>query len=413
MPACPGGGSAVPLRSRFVPLPLALLTAVLVVAPRPGAAQDTAKPAAGSTSGERFKNVQVLRDLPADQLHDVMTYLAASMGGNCSTCHVRGADGEFAYEKDDNDHKTAARAMIQMVRAINTQHFKGEERVTCATCHQARREPSPVPPLSQPMSADQIAQIAERAAAGRQGAAQGGAAAGQPAAGRGAAAAPAGRGAQRPTETVDQVLDKYLEALGGRDALAKLSTRVRTGTLGNRAGQSSPVTIEETAAGQVRVSVASATPAARASDGSSGWTQAGERSRALDRVESLNVALQADLALALHIREKYSALAVRAYDRINGKAVVALEGRRAGGTTETLYFDRASGLLVRRAARLATPMGPLPAQVDYDDYRPVDGVQTPFDVKVTDWESVSVERFTGVTHNQGIDPARFTLPAGK
>jgi hypothetical protein len=40
-------------------------------------------------------------------------------------------------------------------------------------------------------------------------------------------------------------------------------------------------------------------------------------------------------------------------------------------------------------------------------------MQTPFDVKVTDWESVSVERFTGVVHSQGIDPARFTPPAGK
>ena len=403
----------MPLRSRFVPLPLAVLAAVLVAAPRPGAAQEAAKASAGSTSGERFKNVQVLKDLPADQLHDVMTYMSATMGGNCSTCHVRGADGEFAYEKDDNDHKTAARTMIQMVRAINTQHFKGEERVTCATCHQARREPSPLPPLSQPMSADQLAQIAERAAGARQGAPPGGAAAGQPAAGRGVAAAPAGRGAQRPTETVDQVLDKYLQALGGRDALAKLSSRVRTGTVANRAGQSSPLTIEETAAGQVRVTVASATPVARASDGSSGWTQSGDRARALDRVESLNAAMQADMALGLKIREAYSALAVRAYDRVNGKAVVALEGRRAGGTTETLYFDRASGLLVRRAARLATPMGPLPAQVDYDDYRAVEGVLTPFEVRVTDWESVSVERFTGVTHNQGIDPARFTLPAGK
>ena len=95
------------------------------------------------------------------------------------------------------------------------------------------------------------------------------------------------------------------------------------------------------------------------------------------------------------------------------RAVVILEGRRAGGTTETLYFDRASGLLVRRAARLAKPLGQLPSQIDYDDYRPVDGVQTPFEVKVTDWESASVERFSEVAHNQGVDPARFAAPAVK
>ena len=386
---------------------VAVLFVVLASVP---SAQDTARPAAGLTSGERYKNVQVLKDLPADQLHDAMTYMAAAMGGNCQTCHVRGADGEFAYDKDDNDHKTSARTMITMVRAINTQHFKGEDRVTCATCHQGRREPSPLTPLSQPLTPDQLAALAERAA-GRQGGAP--AAPGQPGAARGAGAAPAGRGAQRPTETVDQVLDKYLQALGGRDAVAKLTSRTRRGTLTNRAGQSAPVAIEETAAGLIRVTFGAATPVTRAVDGTSAWTQSGDRIRELDRVETLNAGLQADLQLGARIKETYAALAVRAYDRANGKAVVAVEGRRSAAAAETLYFDRLSGLLVRRNVRLNTPLGELPVQIDYDDYRPVDGVLTPFEVRVTDWESVSVEKFTDVAHNQPIDPARFARPVGR
>jgi hypothetical protein len=58
-------------------------------------------------------------------------------------------------------------------------------------------------------------------------------------------------------------------------------------------------------------------------------------------------------------------------------------------------------------------MGSLPVQIDYDDYRPVDGVQTPFSVRVTDWESVSVETFTDVVHNEPIEPARFARPGGR
>jgi len=183
---------------------LAALAALLAALSSPASAQEGLLSAAGPTSGERYKNIQVFKDLPADQLHDTMTYMAAAMGGNCLTCHVRGADGEFAYEKDDNDHKTSARTMIQMVRAINAQHFKGEDRVTCALCHQGRREPIPLTPLSQPLTADQLAALAERTA-GRQG--------GAPPAPAQTGAAPAGRGAQRPTETVDQVLDKYVAAL--------------------------------------------------------------------------------------------------------------------------------------------------------------------------------------------------------
>jgi hypothetical protein len=287
-----------------------------------------------------------------------------------------------------------------MVRAINADHFKGEDRVACATCHQARREPSQLPPLSQPLSADQIAALAQRAG-GRQGGAPG------------AAPAPGGRGAQRPTETVDQVIDKYLEALGGRDAVAKLATRVRRGTLTNRAGQTAPLTIEETGAGLVRVTVESASPVSRAVDEKSAWVESGNRVRTLEGVEAANAGMPADLSLALQLKDKYAALAVRAYDRVNGKDVVVLEGRRSAGVGETLCFDRASGLLVRRSARLMTPLGPLPVQFDYDDYRPVDGVQTPFEVRVTDWESVSIEKFSGVVFNQPIDPGRFAPPAAK
>ncbi len=374
------------LRSRGAGLALAVLVTLAGNAP-PAAGQAAAPPSPGQTSGERYKNIQVFKDLPAAQLHDAMVFMGAAVGGGCQSCHVRGADGEMAFDKDDNDHKTAARNMISMTRAVNTQHFKGEERVTCATCHQGRREPNPVAPLSQPLTPDQLAVLAERRAA-----------------------APGGRAAQRPTETVDQILDKYLRAIGGRDAVARLTSRVRRGTLTNGAGQSSAVTVEESAAGLVRLTVVGTPPISRAFDGRSAWAEFGGRIRELEGVELANAALPGDLRLGLRLKDEYAALAVRAYDRVNGKAVIVVEGRRPQGASETLYFDRASGLLVRRAIRLRTPLGSLPVQVDYDDYHAVDGVQTPFEVRVADWESVSTERFTDVTHNQPMDAARFAKP---
>jgi hypothetical protein len=200
---------------------------------------------------------------------------------------------------------------------------------------------------------------------------------------------------------------------GGREAVARLTSRTRRGTLTNRAGQTAPLTIEETAGGLIRVTVASTPGVVRLVSGASAWAQSGGRVRGLDHVETATAALQADLSLGVQIKEKYAALTVRAYDRVNGKAVVLVEGRRTAGAAEALYFDRASGLLARRSVRLPTPMGQLPVQIDDDDYRPVDGVQTPFEVRVTDWESVSVEKFSGVEHNRPIDPSRFAQPAGK
>jgi len=154
--------------------------------------------------------------------------------------------------------------------------------VTCATCHQGRLEPSPVLQVSQPMTADQLAARAPqpgRGGAGAPGAGgppAGGAppVAGQPrpqaarAQGPGGQAAPGGGRGQRPTETVDQVVDKYLQALGGSDTLAKLKTRTRKGTMTNRAGQTVAVLIEDTSAGQVRTSIeGQPAPSTRAFDG--------------------------------------------------------------------------------------------------------------------------------------------------
>jgi len=424
-------------------LAASVVTAQAQSAPAPGAPPPAASQAPGT-----YKNVQILKDMSPAQLHDTMVFFAAVTGGNCQGCHVRGTDGELAFEKDDNDHKTTARTMIAMVRAINTQHFKGEERVTCATCHQARRTPNPLPPLALMLTPDQLA--AQPPPQGRggpggpgglggQGApgAGGPPAAGEPPAGAdappaagqqppaggraqgpgGQAAPGGGRGPQRPTETVDQVLDKYLQALGGREALATLKTRTRKGTVTNRGHQTATVTIEDTAAGQVRTSIdGQPAPATRAFDGKAAWGQTGTRVRDFEGVESTNISLAADLALPTGIKDAYNALAVQNYGRIAGHQVITMQGRRSGGVTEQLLFDRESGLLARRIIRLKTPMGELPVQIDYSDYRPVGGVQTPFEMHITDWESVSAMKFSEVVFNQPVDAARFarpTSPAGR
>jgi hypothetical protein len=89
-----------------------------------------------------------------------------------------------------------------------------------------------------------------------------------------------------------------------------------------------------------------------------------------------------------------------------------LAGRPAPHVTETLSFDRESGLLLRRRATIELSMGQLPVQVDYADYRVVDGVKTPFEMRVADWESQRVQTFTAVTLNAPLDDARFARPGG-
>src|SRR5579864_3930367 len=84
----------------------------------------------------RFKNLQVLKDIPPDQLIPAMQFISASLGVECEFCHVRDA-----FDKDDKQSKQTARRMIQMMFTIDADQFHGERAVTCYTCHRGSAKP--------------------------------------------------------------------------------------------------------------------------------------------------------------------------------------------------------------------------------------------------------------------------------
>jgi photosynthetic reaction center cytochrome c subunit len=174
------------------------------------AQQPPSPPPAGQsqTAEQRFKNIQVLKNIPADQLIPSMQFIAASLGVECAFCHV-----EHANEKDDKKTKQAARKMITMMMAINQASFNGDLEVTCYTCHRGVAHPVSTPVLSV-----------------------------------GAAPPPThihdedDDDAPTALPSAGQILDKYLTAVGGADALHKIQTRVQKGTI-DAFGQSYPIEI--------------------------------------------------------------------------------------------------------------------------------------------------------------------------
>ena len=89
---------------------------------------------------EVFKNVQVLKGIPADEFMNTMGFFAASLSFNCTSCHGLASAGDVARFADDTPLKQTARKMILIVRAINQANFAGMRRVTCYTLSSRRRE---------------------------------------------------------------------------------------------------------------------------------------------------------------------------------------------------------------------------------------------------------------------------------
>src|SRR5581483_5134318 len=89
---------------------------------------------------QKYKNIQVLKGLPASQMRPLMNLIGASLGMRCDSCHVRNGN-EWEFEKDDKNNKKTARKMIQMTLDLNKNSFAGRAEVSCFTCHNGAGHP--------------------------------------------------------------------------------------------------------------------------------------------------------------------------------------------------------------------------------------------------------------------------------
>ena len=106
----------------------------------PGAPQASASAAGPKKAEEQFKNIQVLKGVPAEEIFPTMQFIAASLGVECDFCHVQNA-----FEKDDKKPKQTARKMMEMMFAINADNFDGHREVTCYSCHRGNAHPQAIP----------------------------------------------------------------------------------------------------------------------------------------------------------------------------------------------------------------------------------------------------------------------------
>src|SRR5437667_8647785 len=171
------------------------------------ASANTSPPGAMSAA-EAYHNIQVLKEITADQLVPAMQFITYSLGVECSYCHA-----ENAFEKDDKKPKQTARKMMQMMSAIDRDNFDAKQVVTCYSCHRGAPQPVATPIIAE---------------AGTHPAPENGSREGAP--------VPAN------IPPVDQIIAKYTEAVGGAQALAKINSRELKGAI-SLGGRNIPVEI--------------------------------------------------------------------------------------------------------------------------------------------------------------------------
>jgi photosynthetic reaction center cytochrome c subunit len=350
-------------------------------------AQSAGVPQAAGAAGpkkaeEQFKNIQVLKGVPADQLIPAMQFITASLGVECEYCHVQGA-----FEKDDKKPKQAARKMTEMMFAINKDNFDGHREVTCNSCHRGSPDPVGTPPvMSEEPKTEAKAAPPEAKKEG------------------GDAKEPAGPPA-------DQLLDKYVQALGGAAAVDRITTRVAKGTIefGDKAF---PIDLYSKDPDK-RISFTHMAEGdnVTAFNGQEGWLgTVGRPMREMHGPDLDGAAIDADLHLATHLRRIFTKLNTRGTEKIGDHDVYEVVGQREDKPPLRLYFDKESGLLVRLVRFGETPLGRLPTQIDYADYRVADGVKVPFRWTLARPNGRFTIQVTELKQNVPVDDAKFAKP---
>jgi photosynthetic reaction center cytochrome c subunit len=356
---------------------LALMAAFSVVLAGGQTAPAHPEAAKPKMAEEVYKNIDVFKGIPADRLIPAMQFITSALGVECSYCHVEGA-----FEKDDKKPKQAARKMVRMMFAINQENFDGHREVTCYSCHRGSPHPVGTPVIAEAGSA--LAEVAPVESL-----------------------AP-------PTDvaSAEQILAKYVEALGGASAIEKLSSRVEKGSV-EIGGRQFPVELFSKIPGK-RVSIIHLPNGDNitALDGNSGWTSAPSRpTREISSSETVSARLDADLQLPVHFQKFFSEIKSEKPEKIGEHDMYVVSGSSAGEVVAKFYFDQRSGLLARMLRYGDSPVGLNPTQVDYSDYRDQGHVKVPFQRIISSPRSRYSIRIEQVQDNVPVDDAKFTQPA--
>jgi len=267
-----------------------------------------------------------------------------------------------------------------MELAINKDNFEGHTEVTCYSCHRGAHEPVGIPIIAEEESKPE----------------------------------PEGPkpGAPQPTlPTADQIIDKYVQAMGGADALQKITSRVEKGSIAFGENKAPVEVYSKAPDKRATVTHMGNGESVTAYDGHVGWLTGMGRPREMSPAETEAFKLDADFYLPVHLKQVFNQLRVRPPEKIGDHEAYQVVGLRQGQPPVRFYFDEQSGLLLREVRYAQTPLGRMPTQIDYADYRDDDGVKV-----VCRWTLARPGgRFTiqidQVQQNVPIDEAKFAEPA--
>lgn len=345
-------------------------------------------------SEQAFEDIQVLRGIPVKEFMETMGFFAAALAYNCSDCHG-GSAASWSDFATDTPLKQTSRRMVLMVDAINRANFDGAPAVTCNTCHRGSPRPEAVPSLARQYAVPDD---------------------GDP-------------DAIEPNPfvpvrmTAEQILDRYIQAIGGAAAAARLTSYTAMGTSVGFDSDFIEVPMDIYAQAPDKratvIHMGAAGDNVTTYDGQEAWAAGPQDLTPVTLIslveDSLDGArLDAQLAFPGQIKQVLTDWRTGFPPlSIDGRPADVVDGMTPDGNRVKLFFDNETGFLVRSVRYSTTAVGTVPITVVYSNYGDVPGlgVQLPYTLEVTWTNGRSTYNITSLEANTAIDAARFGRPA--
>lgn len=319
------------------------------------------------TAGQKFKNIKVLNDVPADDIGKIMNIMGQSLGVDCSFCHTG-----YDFEKEGKEEKDVAREMIKMTFELNQKYFGGEMEVSCSTCHNGRPHPRTAPDLNAIKSSPRIKQPEVK-------------------------------------PDVGEIFKKYLRAMRVSGVKPKgLTIKARRIEPDGKTTEPEEITYA-TDKLLIKTTYEPKYVVVEGFDGTTAWKTGNGSRIALKPDEAFEIRRSAQMFAQTDLSAIYPLLEFEKLDRIEGREVYVVKAKGENGITERLFFDTLNALLVRRTATTNTALGPFIYQVDLSEYRNFGGVKLPATARVA-MPGISFTRKILSVKAVNIDGIVFTEP---
>lgn len=227
--------------------------------------------------------------------------------------------------------------------------------------------------------------------------------------------AAAGTPAPAKLPAAKEIIDRYVQAIGGRAANEKFKTRASKGTI-ELAPMGVKGTIESYAAAPdkiyTKLTLAGLGDIIDAYDGTTAWVVnplQGNRDKA--GAELLQTKLMSTFHRDVNLDKLYPQMEVKGVEKVGDREAYVVVATPVGLDPQTFYFDKENGYLLRSDSVTVSPEGKTPIKSYFDDFRTVDGVKIPFKVRAVTPQFEIVTVLTEIKNDAAVDEKIFSKPA--